>query len=419
MDPLDGKSWLPEGTTKNDLDDGDFAWLSDAYKAGDESKTQGRKLPYKISGTVNDAGWRAAWSRSHQMADGDFDGGPGRDDVYKTLLADKPKDIEVADDGKRNPVPAREYKTLTFKAAAPADGEDALQEGEFEGYGAAFGNVDACGDIIEKGAFARSLAEFLKSGVLCWQHDWSEPIGKPLEAREDDQGLYLKGRVSQTARGKDALTLLRDGVVTKMSIGYEVEAYRVLSDEEGIALLGQEAYDAAMRDLPWWQDGIRVLTQIKLYEISLVSVPANMNAVVTGVKDLGLLTGLTLDDHFKAVLVAEREYITRVKGLAALRIKEGRMLSASNREKLSSMRDSLSTHVAALDDLLATSDPEGSGVEEDGKASPVAPVAPAKAEPDAPEPPTAPETKDPALAASARKELVRLLKTESALIGVR
>lgn len=349
------KGWLPEGTTQGDLDDGDFAWLSDAYKRGDESKSKGRKLPYKIHGTVNEDGWKAAWSRAHSMDDDAFDGGPSRMTVLAKLKKDKPAGVEISDDGKSGAatLPVREYKTFAFKAGDTTG----LEENQFQGYMAAIGNLDEGGDVILPGAFTQTLPEFLASGVICWQHDWMTPIGKPLAAHEDQYGLFTKNQVSLTTAGKDALILLRDGVVKKMSIGYEVQGYKMLSDEEGVAMFGQPAYDAAMRALPWYQDKIRALTQIKLYEGSPVTVPMNPKAVITGVKDVGALAALAHDAHFAAVHAAVGEYLVRVKGIRDLRRKEGRMLSASNASKLQTMRASLADHLSMLDDMLAANNP--------------------------------------------------------------
>ncbi len=371
MDPT--KGWLPEGTTQGDLDDGDFAWLSDAYKRGDEPKSSGRKLPYKIHSKVNEAGWKAAWSRAHSMADGDFDGGPSRTAVIAKLKKDKPAGVDISDDGKAL-LGGREYKTFGFKVGDTAG----LQENEFCGYVAALSNLDDGGDVILPGAFAATLSEFLASGVICWQHDWSTPIGKPLLAHEDPYGLFIKAAVSLTTAGKDALILMRDGVVKRMSIGYEVQGYRMLSDDEGIAMFGQAAYDAALRKMPWYQDGIRALTQIKLYEGSPVSVPMNPKAIITGVKELGALAALTHDAHFAAVHAAVEEYLSRVKSIMAIRAesrrgKAGRMLSAANAGKLQTMRDSLAEHMAMLDDMLAanspSADPDDDGDTETGGES--------------------------------------------------
>jgi len=176
-----------------------------------------------------------------------------------------------------------QYKTLAFKSA----GTDGLAANEFSGYASTFGNVDEDGDIIERGAFSLTLPEFLKTGLILWQHQMRVPIGKPVEAYEDEKGLFVKGRISDTADGRDCLTLMRDGVIKKLSIGYRVEAYTMLSKEQGIARMGEAAYNAALASLPWWSDGLRLITQIKLYEYSPVSIPANGLADILGVKSAG------------------------------------------------------------------------------------------------------------------------------------
>ncbi|MFH0849087.1 MAG: hypothetical protein V1857_06260 [archaeon] len=90
-------AWLPESMTQGDLDDGDFAWLSDAYKKGDESATAGRKLPYKIHGKVNGAGWVAAIQAASGAHGGtDFAGGPSKEEVLRKLCRDKPEGVESA-----------------------------------------------------------------------------------------------------------------------------------------------------------------------------------------------------------------------------------------------------------------------------------------------------------------------------------
>ena len=106
------RGWLPEGTSQTDLDDGDFAWLATDATLPDSER---RKLPYKLHGKVNEAGWRAAWSRANQ--DGtDFSGGPSRADVRTKLLADKPADIEVADSARSASAGGAQF----FQAAAGA-----------------------------------------------------------------------------------------------------------------------------------------------------------------------------------------------------------------------------------------------------------------------------------------------------------
>jgi len=132
--------------------------------------------------------------------------------------------------------------------------------GEFEGYAAVFGNRDSYGDVIEPGAFAKTIAD--KAGVfpVLWQHDSWEPIGVSTEMTEDDMGLYVKAAVSrEVARGREALGLMKLGALTGLSIGFQTI---------------QQRLDA----------GVRYLTEIKLWEFSTVTWPANELALVTGVK---------------------------------------------------------------------------------------------------------------------------------------
>lgn len=148
-------------------------------------------------------------------------------------------------------------------------------QGVFEGYAAVFGNVDDGGDVIEKGAFANTLKERASRVKICWQHDPKEPIGRPLELREDDRGLYVKAKISLTQRGRDALTLLRDGVVNELSIGYDAV---------------KEMYEGA----------VRRLREVKLWEISPVTWAMNPLATVTGVKGATPFQDLPLADEDRA-----------------------------------------------------------------------------------------------------------------------
>jgi hypothetical protein len=95
------KGWLPEGTTQTDLDDGDFLALSDKYKAGEASKSEGRKLPYKVHGSVSPEGWMAAYKvlmGGHGGAELG-EGWPSKEECLSKLEANKPKGIEKNPDG--------------------------------------------------------------------------------------------------------------------------------------------------------------------------------------------------------------------------------------------------------------------------------------------------------------------------------
>ncbi len=136
-----------------------------------------------------------------------------------------------------------------------------LEENMFEGYASYFGNKDSYDDIVEAGAFKKTIKENQKRIKVLWQHDIGEPIGKPMHMEEDSKGLYIKAKIAETDTGKKAMTLLRDGIINEMSIGYSL-----IKDE--------------------WDrnEEARMLKEIKLWEVSLVSFAANDKAQVTGVK---------------------------------------------------------------------------------------------------------------------------------------
>ena len=135
-----------------------------------------------------------------------------------------------------------------------------------EGYGAYFGNVDSYGDVIKAGAFAPFLAsEDAQRVKLCWQHNYDDVIGVIEEMREDDRGLWFRAKISNTTLGKDAATLIEDGALNEFSIGYGTKAAEYPSEEETRASGVQ-----------------RILTDIYLYEISLVSRAANPKATLEG-----------------------------------------------------------------------------------------------------------------------------------------
>lgn len=153
-----------------------------------------------------------------------------------------------------------ERKTVGFQLTA-LDTEGRT----LEGYASTFGNLDLGDDIIHPGAFAKTLAERGGKVRFLWQHDPSEPLGKPIELHEDARGLFFKAVISDTARGRDALALLRDGAIEGLSIGYE--SIKGGTDFENVN--GRT---------------VRHLREVRLHEISLVSFPMNESAGVTALK---------------------------------------------------------------------------------------------------------------------------------------
>lgn len=148
-------------------------------------------------------------------------------------------------------------KDFAFKA------EDVSEAGTFEGYGSIFGNLDSYGEIVEAGAFEKSLARHAKektTPLMLWQHDPYAPIGVWDELAEDKKGLYCKGHLlAGVQRSDEALIILKAGAIRGLSIGYR----EIKVEPEG---------------------NNRRLIELDLYEISPVSFPANRRASVTGVK---------------------------------------------------------------------------------------------------------------------------------------
>jgi HK97 family phage prohead protease len=102
-----------------------------------------------------------------------------------------------------------QFKYFSFKTADEKDGI-------FEGYASTW-DVDEGGDQIVKGAFTKTIGERGSKIRLLYQH--RDPIGKPIELKEDDRGLFVRAKISDTALGRDVLTLIRDGALDSMSIG--------------------------------------------------------------------------------------------------------------------------------------------------------------------------------------------------------
>lgn len=146
--------------------------------------------------------------------------------------------------------------TLSVKAA---------EDGTIEGYASVFGIKDNWDDIIVPGAFLATLNAHKAAGTmpaLLWQHEDDKPIGIWQEMVEDTRGLRVKGQLAlETSRGKEAHALLKMGAINGLSIGFISKAW---------------SYDV--------ETDVRTLTEVDLWEVSLVTFPANEKARVTNVK---------------------------------------------------------------------------------------------------------------------------------------
>lgn len=145
--------------------------------------------------------------------------------------------------------------------------------GQITGYASTFGGTpDRHNDIIVKGAFERTLSEHKKVGSLpamLWSHQMETPIGKWLSIKEDQKGLFVTGQINlATTKGQEAYEHVKAGDVGAFSIGYIVP-------KGGREYLGQ---------------GVFEIKEVELAEISIVAVPANVNARITAIKQLNSKT---------------------------------------------------------------------------------------------------------------------------------
>ncbi len=148
-----------------------------------------------------------------------------------------------------------ETKFCAFEADAKAGDGTVI-----EGYASLFGACDGGNDVVAEGAYGKSLTRLGAEGravKMLWQHDPAQPIGVWDEVREDARGLWVRGRILDTVeKGREAAALVAAGAIDGLSIGY-----RTLK--------------AAKTD-----GGRRLLTELELWEVSLVTFPMLSSARV-------------------------------------------------------------------------------------------------------------------------------------------
>lgn len=149
-----------------------------------------------------------------------------------------------------------DYLTLPLQVKA-------LNDREIEGHGSVFGNVDLGRDIVVPGAFKRSLAEHRKNGTMpqmFWMHQPDQVPGAWTKVEEDDDGLLVRGVLAKTQLGDETRELVKMKAVRGLSIGY-----RTL-------------------DSDWDDDGNRLLKELDLWEVSVVSLAMNPLARIESAK---------------------------------------------------------------------------------------------------------------------------------------
>lgn len=250
------------------------------------------------------------------------------------------------------------HKSAEIVAQMPADGI-------VEGYASTFDRTpDSYGDVIAKGAFARTLGEWRAKGEgglaipLLYGHNTDDPlhnIGRVTEAHEDDRGLFVRAEFdADNPTAQYARKLAAEGRLYQFSFAYAIrDAGEVELDD------GTKAYE--LRDLD-------------LYEVSLVQIPANQNAVVTGIKSEPQT--IELRPRIEGLTDEQREEFTKAIAEAThngleIGLKAGRRNSKADADELRSIRELADRITAAIDGLLAdeidADEPDG-GPEPDANA---------------------------------------------------
>ena len=199
-------------------------------------------------------------------------------------------------------------KTLDF----PFELKEIKSDGTFHGYGSVFGVKDSYDEIVVPGAFAESLAAHKAAGTMpamLWQHRSAEPLGAYVDMSEDSIGLKVSGQLAlKTVRGAEAyelMTMRPRPAINGLSIGYVTR---------------EDSFDRVT--------GILSLKRVDLWEVSLVTFPANEAARVQGVKTIETLESIRDAERYlrDAGLgrTEARAFIARMKVLGQRDADEGK-----------------------------------------------------------------------------------------------
>ncbi len=162
-----------------------------------------------------------------------------------------------------------EFKTFELEIKdAKADDEF----GRFDGYASTFGNVDQGFDIVDKGAFSRTVKNQKGRFPILADHDWTSHIGYNEQASEDATGLFVKGAINlKVQKGVEKFALAKQALGLQTRMGLSI----------GYTTIQSQPDDDNPR--------VRHLTELKLWEYSFVTFPMNVESMVTTAKSLGQL----------------------------------------------------------------------------------------------------------------------------------
>ena len=150
--------------------------------------------------------------------------------------------------------------TIIYKSTPIGELLDADEyAGIIKGYGSFFGNKDSDNDIIMKGSYTKTIKENGERVKYLYQHDMNQPIGKMRELYEDEKGLVFVAEIAKTQLGKDVVELMKGGILTENSVGI----MPIQKENKG---------------------EYREISEVKLYEVSAVTLAANDQAKILDVK---------------------------------------------------------------------------------------------------------------------------------------
>lgn len=172
-----------------------------------------------------------------------------------------------------------------------ADFDIDIDKWEVEAYASTFGNEDSMKEIVDKGAFVKTIKERFPKNLIkaFWRH--RDPFGICKHIEEDSTGLLTMSKVSKTMANKDNMILIKDGAVDRMSIGYDIVKFEKDEDEE-----------------------IRHLKELRLYEYSPVLIAANEETSILGMK--------SPFDIYNMLKAFERDYLA--EGTEGLEVDEAK-----------------------------------------------------------------------------------------------
>jgi HK97 family phage prohead protease len=216
-----------------------------------------------------------------------------------------------------------EVKQVRVPFTLKADGP----EGSVQAVFSTFGSIDRDGDIVLASAFTHGQAV-----PMVWSHDWSRPVGKGQILVSDGSATFDGAFFLDTDAGRDAYATVKAMAdLQEWSWGFRV-------------------IDAAFEQRE--DQYIRVIKRAEVFEVSPVLKGAGI-----GTHTLAIKGAQPYADQADAVLAAASDLIVRSKSLADLRAKEGRTLSTANRTRLATLKESLASVIADLEELLAATEP--------------------------------------------------------------